>query len=122
MATSPQGTGKEHQGDPTLKLCNELLSQMKGMSSQMDRYEKRIDELAAKIIVKSPPAKASAKNVDNMEPVFASPTNAQAQRPEHCALEKTPSVHHSPQKHRNFHIIARNKGLVVPELAATAQL
>ena len=136
MATSPQSTVKDQQVDPTLKLCNELLSQMKGMSSQMDRYEKRFDELSAKITVKSPPSKVGAKNVDNVEPVFASSTNTQAQRPEASALEKTPghkgarpktgnhrppSVHPSRQKPPSCHTPVRNRGFVAPERVATVQ-
>ena len=54
IASSNQSAGNSEPMDPQLKAYNELLSTVKGMSTQIKRYEKRFDELSARIGLFSP--------------------------------------------------------------------
>ena len=90
MAANNQSTGNTEPIDPQLKAYNELLSTVKGMHSQIKGYEKRFDELSAKIGIHSPPGNQPSRAPDPLEPVFTSPSQATASRSDIANTEKPP--------------------------------
>ena len=113
-----------------MKMINKLLNTVETLSSQVKGYEKRFDELSAKIGVKSPPVQSGDGIPTQLNLFSVHPHNKTLKkltkllarvpvRAIHKPLQ--PWVHHHLQKHQNYKALVMIRGNVALTQLVTAQ-